>query len=213
MRPAIFTPVTNKVNVLLPNEEAVPATVVTLVTTPDPFRDAGPLYYLQVIRQNPSLMSGVVMAARCQAYLDNVTEIAMQLVTAAGADKCDAVVGVPTTHEDLLQPYIMAAQLKHEGITDLTKLVRRKPEAGSQSGLSFTERQAHHGLSGSMPKMNRLLVLDDFIATGESAAHIIKLMRDQTQSMPDVVIAAPLWVSPGQLTLSFLSKQEWGQQV
>jgi hypothetical protein len=45
--------------------------------------------------------------------------------------------------------------------------------------------------------MRRLLVLDDFVATWESVAHEIELVRRHTPAMPEVVIAAPLWVPVG----------------
>jgi predicted phosphoribosyltransferase len=82
----------------------------------------------------------------------------------------------------------------HPGINDITAFVQRDVDAGSTGGLSFAERQGHHHLSGPLPRMRRLLVIDDFIATGESAAHVIALMRPHVHEMPEVVIVAPLWV-------------------
>ena len=104
LRPTVFTPTVMPTTVCIPERPPVPVTVVTLVTTQNPFHEADELYYLQVIRQNPALLSGDCMAARCQLYLDHAAEIAAQLVTAAGVQECDAMLGVPTTHEDLLRP-------------------------------------------------------------------------------------------------------------
>jgi hypothetical protein len=169
-------------------------TVVTLVTTKDPFNHAGELYYLQAIRQLPWLLEGELMAARCQVYLDNVAAIAAQLVSAAGAQECDAMLGVPTTRMDLLRPYLDAAQATNPDIVEVTGLVHRDPDAGSTCTLSFTERQSRHELTGPLPVMQRLLILDDFLASGASVAHIIELIRQHTTAMPEVVVAAPLWV-------------------
>jgi len=199
-RPSVFTPTVTSTIVRVP----VTVTVVTLVTTKDPFHEAGELYYLQVIRQYPSLLANECMAARCQLYLDHVAEFAAQLVTAARVQECDAMLGVPTTLENLLQPYLEAARSLHPGIVDVTTLVRREPGAGSTSKLSFAERQARHELTGPLPVMRRLLVLDDFIATGESATHVIEIVRHHTTAMPEVVIAAPLWVPPKDPSASFL---------
>ena len=52
--------------------------------------------------------------------------------------------------------------------------------------------------------MRRLLVLDDFIATGESVAHVIEILRHNTIAIPEVVIAAPLWVPPKERSASFV---------
>jgi adenine/guanine phosphoribosyltransferase-like PRPP-binding protein len=72
--------------------------------------------------------------------------------------------------------------------------VRRDRHAGSESKLSFTERQAQHELTGPLPDARWVLILDDFLASGESAAHVIELMRRHTSQMPEVVLAVPLWV-------------------
>jgi adenine/guanine phosphoribosyltransferase-like PRPP-binding protein len=153
------------------------------------------------------------MGARCQLYVDHVTEIATQLVTAAGIQECDVMLGVPTTRGDLLRPYLEAARSLHGGIVDLTTVVRREPGAGSTSRLSFAERQAQHKLTGPLPAMRRLLILDDFLATGESAAHVIEVVRHHAAAMPEVVIAAALWVPPEDLSASFLrlprQKNSW----
>ena len=172
----MFKPAATNTAVHVPDRPRVPVTVVTLVTTKDPFHGAGELYYLQVIRQHPSLLAGELMAARCQLYLDHVAELAAQLVTAPGVQECDAMLGVPTTREDLLRPYLEAARSMQPNILDLTPLVHREPGAGSTSKLSFAERQAQHELTGPLPVMRRLLVLDDFLATGESAAHVIEIV-------------------------------------
>jgi hypothetical protein len=182
----------------------MPVTVVSLVTTKSPFREAGELYYLQVIRQQPSLLANELMAARCQLYLDHVAEFAAQLVTAADVLTCDSMLGVPTTRENLLRPYLEAARTIQPSILDLTALVRREPGTGSTSNLSFSERQSRYELIGPLPVIHRLLVLDDFLATGESVAHVIEIVRHHTTSIPEVIIAAPLWVPPNDPTASFL---------
>ncbi len=114
------------------------------------------------------------------------------------------MLGVPTKREDLLRPYLESARILHDGIVDLTTLLRRGCGAGSRSELSFAERQAQHELTEPLPVMRRLLVLDDFLATGESAAHVIETVRHKVTLMPEVVIAAPLWVPPKDPGASFL---------
>jgi len=114
------------------------------------------------------------------------------------------MLGVRTTRENLLRPYSEAARSVHAGIVDVTTLVRRDPGAGSTSNLSYAERQAQHKLTGPLPVMRRLLVLDDFIATGESATHVIEIVCNHTTAMPEVVIAAPLWAPPKYPSASFL---------
>ena len=204
MRATLFAPIAMPTRINVPEASGIPATVVTLFVTIEPFKEAGELYYLHVIRQNPSALSGTLMSARCQLYLDHVSEIAAQLVTAAGVQNCDAMVGVPTRREELLRPYLDAARSLHPGIVDLTSLVRRDPEAGSTSGLSFAERQARHTLTGPLPAIRRLLILDDFIASGESAAQVIEIVRQHTPALPEIIIAAPLWVPPKEQTGSYI---------
>jgi len=114
------------------------------------------------------------------------------------------MLGVPTKREELLRPYLEAARSLHADIVDVTALVRREPSAGSASKLSFAERQAQHELTEPLPTIRRLLVLDDFLATGESAAHVIEIVRRHATAMPEVVIAVPLWVPPKDQSASFL---------
>lgn len=199
----VFTSSRTSMTLHIPEGPRVPLTVVTLVTTRRPFDEAGELYYLQVIRQFPWLLEGELMAARCQMYVDHVGELA-QLAIAAGVQECDTMIGVPTMRGELLLPYLRAARGVNPAIADVTGLIRRDPGAGSTCKLSFAERQAGHGLMGALPVMHRALVLDDFLASGESVAHIIELVRQHTTSMPEFVIAAPLWVPSKEPSASFL---------
>jgi hypothetical protein len=201
---SVFTPTRVSMTLHIPAGPTVPVTVETLVTTKDPFNQAGELYYLQVVRQFPWLLESELMAARCQAYLDHVSAFAVQLVSAAGVDDCDAMVGVPTNRGELLRPYLEAARTVHAGIVDVTPLVHRDPDAGSTSEFSFAERQARHEVTGTLPPMHRLLIIDDFLATGESAAQVIELVRRHTNPTPEFVIAAPLWVPHKDPSASFL---------
>lgn len=137
-----FAPTRKSAVLRLPDGAPLPVTVVTLVTTDDPFNHVGELYYLQVVRQFPWLLNAALMGARCQTYLKNVDTFAAELLVAAGAQECDTMLGVPTSRNHLLRPYLEAARLLHSGINDVTTSVRRDPGAGSTSDLSFAERHA-----------------------------------------------------------------------
>src|SRR5207249_11379706 len=68
LRWTVFTSNRTSMTIHITEGPAVPVTVVTLATTTRPFDEAGELYYLQVIRQFPSLLEGELMAARYKLY-------------------------------------------------------------------------------------------------------------------------------------------------
>jgi len=144
-----------------------------------------------------------------------VPEALVQIPHARFAGPCGLSLPPPATRGKLVRqrsqdigklerPYLEAARSLHADIADVTPLVRREPGAGSTSKLAFAERQTQYEITGPLPVTRRLLVLDDLIATGESAAHVIEIVRHHTASMPEVVIAAPLWVPPKDQNASLL---------
>ena len=204
LRPSVFTPKITGATVHIPAGPSVPLMVVTLVTTRNPYDAAGELYCLQALRQHPKLLRGERLRLRCRRYCENVDGFAARLVLAAGVSACDALLGVPTRRGRLQRPYLAAARAIRPGIVDLTKLVRRVGDAGSESKLSFAERQARHELTGPLPVVRRLLILDDFLASGESATHVIELIRRHTSPTPEFVLAVPLWVPREDQAANFI---------
>lgn len=204
LRPSVFTPTITSTTVHIPDRPSMPVTLVTLVTMLYPYHSAGEFYCLQALRHHPKLLRGERLRLRCRRYCENVDGFAAQLVFAAGVDACDALLGVPTRRRRLQRPYLAAARAGQPGIVDLTTLVRRDRDAGSESELSFAERQARHELTGPLSVARRLLFLDDFLASGESAAHVIELIRRHTSPMPEVVLAVPLSVPREDQAANFI---------
>jgi len=171
-----------------------------------------PFYYLQSLRngvlgrlQSGAGGDGLQMKARLweETYIRQAPTFANDLadfVASSCSTGFDLLASVPTTREALLLPYCQAFARRFPSASNSTGSLVRVETWDSSKAISIDEciKAVHFKQEPQSRPADRILVIDDVLASGKSAAVVIEFLRRHYDPSPTYfAVACPLWISTG----------------
>jgi hypothetical protein len=161
-------------------------------------KGAGPFDYFQSMRSGllKRLSADPEDTETARAYHRNKERYFAMLANAVPTD-ADAVISPPSRMPWQAEPYRQAILSKNPKAADLTPQVTRtgKTFAGEGATIEAVAAGLNYAPTGQEHTIRRLVIVDDTLTTGTTAAAIVEVLR--THGLPaecEIVIACPLWL-------------------
>lgn len=150
---------------------------------------SSPLYHLQRVRRNDN--------SYAQEYKKCEQEFVKALVSRIDQIAFDAIVCVPSSRPELQAPYRDAILLLKPGVADYSSCISRVNDGiDSSTDKTFEERVDNFQLDiDSLPDDVKLLVIDDILRTGSSAAAVMKRFQITNASVSSFSLVCALWIT------------------
>ncbi|MGO9362373.1 MAG: hypothetical protein ACLP02_02790 [Rhodomicrobium sp.] len=181
-------------NIELPaGPTTIPATLFYL--TKDGASDIG---YLQRVRSMKNV-KGELLRDMEERYTQMTRTWSHQLASHIEGP-VEAVVSPPSSRPYLAEPYRNAIRNKFAAAVDLTPRLTRSCEYFSGEGATFDAmmQAVSYESTGAEPQYRTLVIVDDILATGRTAALVVcKVRAAGFSDGAQIFVAAPLWL-PGK---------------
>jgi hypothetical protein len=134
-----------------------------------------------------------------QDYFARESQFASDLaefVRAQNREPFDLIVTVPTRHPELLEPYFEALANAYPQAKSYFDRIEKSKDWKSNTILTLDERVGtlSFDIQDEVSGVERLLIVDDVVARGETAAVVAEFLAKQLVSPPSfVALACPLW--------------------
>ncbi len=191
----------------------IPAAATTLYylhkTAGADITGSGPLYILQAARNGvlQRLREGIEGESKRRwaeslfgEYVDRAPEFGSLLMAATPKDQVSAIVCVPTKRKRFMAPYRIAAATICDKALDLTDYLSAQTGWSSDETLPLDKKitQLDFRPAENLDPGNHLLVVDDVINSGASAAAVIqKVTGHYAPTAFTLTVACPLWIARG----------------
>lgn len=157
--------------------------------------NSGDFYYLAVRKLMKQVRRSITVQQARSRYEKAAPAYARTLISGLSTVEYDAVAAIPTSEEGIQAPYLHAVRESRPDVLDLSPHLIRT--ASSTDDVSCEER-----LEGSifrppadMPKARSVLLLDDVIDSGISAAAAIRAIeRAWNDESLQFALCCPLWI-------------------
>lgn len=151
--------------------------------------------YLQRVRSMANLPPALLQGME-QRYRAGLAVWPAQLAAHIDAPVA-AIVSPRSSRPELIEPYLQAMRDKFPVAVDLTGSFERTGEQRAGEGATVAELIAatSYRPAGDERSLDAIVIVDDVVAEGKSAAAVIALLR--TAGVPETAkirIAAPLWL-------------------
>jgi predicted amidophosphoribosyltransferase len=159
------------------------------------YRDSSYVFYLQMVRQ-PDRYD----AQKLEDWRTNYEQcLPSYLIKFAGHfdDEMGAIVSPPSSRPRLLDPYRAALLKKFPRALDLTDAFTdtSKPSSGLGTSFEHLVTAISYKPLGNEPALKSLVIVDDVLASGRTAAAVIQKLTDA--GLPQncqITVACALWV-------------------
>lgn len=157
---------------------------------------AGVFYYPAARKLMKGLLTSETVQVAREKYEGKLAELSRVLMSIVPAVKFDAVACVPSSEPESLAPYRDAFQGLNPSAFDLSAYLIRPPETSSTDDVTPENRL--RAIVFAPPKevaaVGRVLIIDDVLDTGVSAAAVAIAIKGQWPAVSAFGLACPAWI-------------------